>query len=261
MVTLLGAGALAVILYDAAHIALALARGRDVAAASEAYERAAPSQAPALLVAGDSTAVGTGAADPADSVAGRIARDLSPLHIDNLGRNGARLADVAAQLRRAPRRHYRVLLIQAGGNDILQFTGYARLREDIDRVLQLATARGDRVLLMATGDVGTAPAIPWPLSVLLSERARRVRDLLAHAAGEREAVHFVDLMQEGADSPFRREPARYYAEDGLHPSGEGYGLWYAQLRRSVSLAQWLAAGEPAPGPPAAASSTTYARQR
>ena len=39
---------------------------------------------------------------------------------------------------------------------------------------------------------------------------------------------------------FVREPRRYYCPDGLHPSGDGYALWFATLVAQVPVAQFLA---------------------
>jgi hypothetical protein len=37
-----------------------------------------------------------------------------------------------------------------------------------------------------------------------------------------------------------QEPHRYYCPDGLHPSGEGYALWFATLVAQVPLTRFLA---------------------
>jgi hypothetical protein len=36
-----------------------------------------------------------------------------------------------------------------------------------------------------------------------------------------------------------QEPHRYYCPDGLHPSGEGYALWFATLVAQVPLTRFL----------------------
>ena len=43
--------------------------------------------------------------------------------------------------------------------------------------------------------------------------------------------------------PFVKEPHRYYCPDGLHPSGEGYALWFATLVAQVPLARFLAGSD------------------
>ena len=93
-----------------------------------------------ILVVGDSTAVGTGADAPQDSLPGRIGQDHPRWHIDNLAANGARYADVAAQLEQAPA-GYDLVLVLAGGNDVIRLTALDTLRTQIDQVVALHSKR------------------------------------------------------------------------------------------------------------------------
>ena len=82
-------------------------------------------------------------------------------------------------------------------------------------------------------DIGTAPVWVWPLSALYSRRAEEVRRAWQVAMRERVHVHLVDLRLPRERDPFRIKPRRYYARDGIHPSAEGYALWFAQITRQV----------------------------
>ena len=53
-------------------------------------------------------------------------------------------------------------------------------------------------------------------------------------------IVFVDLIGSDHEAPFFQEPRRYYCPYGLHPSGEGYAIWFAALLAQVPLAQFLA---------------------
>jgi len=64
-------------------------RGRHIAAKSTPYEARRPGASKTLLIIGDSTGVGTGAARPQESIAGRIAEEFKDVNIINLSRNGA----------------------------------------------------------------------------------------------------------------------------------------------------------------------------
>ena len=69
-------------------------------------------------------------------------------------------------------------------------------------------------------------------------RLRRVTRELFDAAHARSA-HVVMMstgdVDPGADNPFRREPQKYYARDGLHPSAAGYGAWFDRLMANSSI--------------------------
>ena len=96
------------------------------------------------------------------------------------------------------------------------------------------------VVLMTSGNLGAAPFFPWPLNRLMTWRARRQRDLL-RALAVRHGVAYVDLWREVEDDPFRNDPARYYAADGLHLTGEGYAQWHGELVRQADLDRVLEA--------------------
>jgi lysophospholipase L1-like esterase len=248
----LGLIACAILVYDALIFGRAVLRSRAVSAEGVAFQQAPQRVSARLLVVGDSTGVGTGAETPAQSIAGRIGRDFPGALIENRTVNGALTAAIDRQIKNADRARYDAVLIQVGGNDALRFTSRGQLETAIRDAIREAGTRTARVALMSTGDLGDAPAIPWPLSHLFRARAAMVRDLFAQVAREL-GCNYVDLWQPaGAPNPFKREPDRYYARDGLHPSGHGYAAWYAILREQVPLHEWLDASghNAAPQPPA-----------
>jgi lysophospholipase L1-like esterase len=230
-----------VLVYDAVSLARALRLGSDLVQQSQAFAQAPQQPAARLLVLGDSTAVGTGAGRPVDSVAGRIGRAFPHLSIVNRGQDGAKTAAVIEQLEDASPRPLDAILIQVGGNDILWFTPLSRLRTQLQTLLRAAKARTDLVVMMSTGDVGRAPAFPWAIDWYYSWQTRRVRALIQTLVA-REAVEFVDLYDPRPGNPFYQDPGEYYARDGLHPSAAGYGLWYDRLMAVSSLRQVLSRG-------------------
>lgn len=246
----LGVIACAIVIYDVAVFGRAVLRSRTVSAEGVAFQQAPPRVSARLLIVGDSTAVGTGADKPSQSIAGRIGRDFPATAIENRAVNGALTTAVEKQIGGADQERYSAVLIQVGGNDALRFTSRRQLETAIRNAIREARSRSPRVALMSTGDLGDAPAIPWPLSHLFRARAAMVRDLFTQVAGEL-GCNYVDLwLPAGAPNPFQREPDRYYARDGLHPAGPGYATWYAALREQVPLQEWLDAATSFGPPPA-----------
>ncbi|MES2959664.1 MAG: GDSL-type esterase/lipase family protein [Pseudomonadota bacterium] len=189
-----------------------------------------------LLIVGDSTAVGTGAASAKTSLAGLLALRYPRLLIDNRARDGARFADVATQLAGAER--FDMVLVQAGGNDVIRLRGLEDLRADIDRVTALARQRADLVVLMPAGNVGNAPFFVAPVSWLMTWRSRELHSFVRDAAARHSAL-YVNLFRERADDPFVNRPG-LHARDGLHPSDSGYRLWFSELSIQADLARRLA---------------------
>ncbi|MCU0951019.1 MAG: GDSL-type esterase/lipase family protein [Burkholderiaceae bacterium] len=197
----------------------------------EAYEQLG-NRSEAVLVVGDSTARGAGADTPQQSLAGRIGAALPDARLINRGRDGACFADVIEQLRSAPALPYRFVLISAGANDVLQMTAPAQARRDAEQALALAQRLAEDVVLMTVPNVGHAPLLPWPFNRFYSQRARAVFERL-RGLGERPGVSLVRLFFDRSTDPFARDPARYLAADGLHPSSAGYALWFDALRRTA----------------------------
>lgn len=235
----LGGAALVALL---ALLALALLLGRTVWRIAQAAELARLSEplqhrpanaAVRLLIVGDSTAVGTGASAPEYSLAGLIAARFPRVWIHNRARDGATWADLPAQLAGDDR--FDLVLVQAGGNDVIRLRDLATVRDDVVRVTAMARRRAGTVVLMPAGNVGNAALLFPPLSWWMTQRARQLHAAVARAAGA-PGVHYVNLYARAADDPFVQR-AGLYARDGLHPSDAGYQVWFDELMAQTSLGQ------------------------
>jgi len=193
--------------------------------------------APRVLVVGDSTAAGTGAA-PSMSVAARLAQAFPDARVDNRGQDGAVLDDVRGQLESDEGPRPRLLLVMAGGNDIFRLSSVATIERELDRLLIAAVGRADHVVLLTPGNLATAPGLWWPFNHLLGWRSRSAHEAFERAARRHAVVH-VSMLREPAEDPFALDPARHYAGDGIHPSADGYAVWYETLRGRTPLSQWL----------------------
>ena len=187
-----------------------------------------------VLVVGDSTAVGTGASAPQTSLAGLIGHDHPRWRIDNLAANGARFADVVAQLHTADAGHDLVLIL-AGGNDVMRLTGEHALQADVEQAVALARRKGRQVVLMPAGNVGHAPFFSPPLTWWMGARSEQLHRIIGRVAARTGAV-YVSLLRPRDDDPFVQRAAELNAADGLHPSDAGYQVWYATLRQQGGLA-------------------------
>jgi lysophospholipase L1-like esterase len=225
-------------------LAWRIAQSAQLARYSTAFQQAPSNPAVRMLIVGDSTAVGTGASAPARSLAGLLAQGHPRLLIDNRARDGATLADVPAQIDSAGR--YDLALVQAGGNDVIRLRDLDAVRRDLERVIALARAHADRVLIMPAGNVGNASMLFPPLSWWMTVRSRALHRHVREVAAQSGAV-YVDLFEEREDDPFVQRPG-LYAVDGLHPSDAGYALWLQQLRRQTAVERLLAPAGQTSGP-------------
>jgi lysophospholipase L1-like esterase len=192
-----------------------------------------------LLVVGDSTAVGIGAASPAETLVGHLVARFPETQVENHARVGARAADVTGQFDRAEATRYDAVLIAVGGNDILRGTPLPAFRASLDEVLARACALSEVVILVNCPNIGSAPLFPWPLSAILSRRSLRYRATCETVCAGH-PVDFVNFTYEPKLDPFRRARSVYFASDGLHPTGAAYALCFERLTSATRLLRALA---------------------
>lgn len=222
MITWLIVGvALAYIGYESVRV-ISLARaGREMAARAVAYQRDDPALSRTMLVLGDSTAVGVGAA-PRESVPARLA-NLIGASVENHAKSGAHTRVLKEQLAQAKRGGYDLILIQAGANDVIFFGTPAEAERELELVLAGARKLSNRVVLLTSGKIGDAPIFPWVFRGYLNVRTADLRERFMRLAEQYGAV-YVDIY--ARSNPFGTDPKRYYAPDFLHLSGEGYAFWF-----------------------------------
>jgi lysophospholipase L1-like esterase len=216
------------------HVRLA----RQLYTDSMRFEANPPRSAARVLMVGDSTALGTGASSPQASIAGLIAQHHPDVKIVNRARNGARLAEITEQLQQGDGSWYDVILILGGGNDVIRMTGANAIRAAIHRALHLARQQANTVIFMPAGNVGNAPFFPAPFSWLMTHRSRLLHGIARSAARVSGAIYVNGFKEKHCD-PFVKESHRLNAKDGLHPSDDGYQLWFEALQQQGGLSQLL----------------------
>ncbi len=199
---------------------------------SAPYQKIVSGATTRVLFVGDSTGVGVGATRGEDSLAGRLSQDHPDWSIENVSVSGRKTAELIPVLEVLVTHQYDQIIIQIGGNDITYFSDQDTLAGDIATVLQEAKRVSPQVILLTSGNVGNAPILPRPLAFLWHRRTLQVRDIFMKASEER-GVTYVDLYRDKKSDPFFLEPYRYHASDLFHPSSEGYGLWYEELKKAL----------------------------
>ena len=215
---------------------------RRIVAKTQAAQQTPPTCRRVIVVAGDSTAFGVGAL-PAETTAGRIAAAFPHARVINVARSGANVGRVVQQLESLDIQHADMVLIHAGANDVLEFRNPAKVEADLRAVLTKAKALSNNVVIMPGHDFSVAPFFLRPISKAINWQAQKVHAIVKRVTEEL-GVMFVDLYRDPTTEPFVKEPRRYYCPDGLHPSGEGYAIWFSALIASVPLARFLAEQTP-----------------
>lgn len=180
-----------------------------------------------LVLLGDSSALGVGVAQVADTVGGRLAEllvaDGYRVELSSVAVVGSRSADLATQVARAmlgPTPDVAVVLV--GANDA---TGLRRPAESA-AALGAAVARlraADVPVIVGTcPDLGAARAFASPLRQIVAALGRRTSRAQAVAVRAAGGVP-VDLATL-TGAVFRADPGTL-SPDGYHPSADGYRVW------------------------------------
>ncbi len=193
------------------------------------YEQIVPN-APVILVLGDSTGYGTGAKDNTKSIAGRMGSDFPTYTIVNRSVNGRTIKDALLEIRTFPdEKKYHLILLQLGGNDILQKRPVSVVKSELEILREEALKRATTVVLMTSGNVGGAPAFKGKEARDYEARTRELRAIAESIFATPEA-RYVDLFLEPEQDIIAQSPKVYLAFDGLHPNEVGYGVWYESLK-------------------------------
>lgn len=229
-------------------LAVAAEQVRRVAAARRlgarapaAYGRAVAAPSCRVLLVGDSTGAGVGCEHPGESIAARLARDVPGAEVRNLCASGATVAQVLAVVQALPHdARWDLVLVFAGGNDVLRHTAAPALDRDARALLRALRPRAAQVLWAGMANVGLAPLFLPPFSWWMSARTRRVNRLLRQVA-RAEGAQYAEFYAERDRCPFSADPDRYFARDGVHPSAQAYARCYAVLRPAIARALALPA--------------------
>ncbi len=181
-----------------------------------------------ILVVGDSLAVGVGAYG-IQTLAERIAFMLDA-SVENRAQSGARMRDIEAQIVQSAAPRYDYVFIVGGANDIMRLTADGDLKDAIRAAYGAARLKSEKVVALTAGDIGKAPFFVFPLNMYFSKRTKETRPFFVDIAQEL-GVEYVNLLE--YPLVFETDAPRYYAEDLLHLSADGYGVWYKYIKERL----------------------------
>ena len=217
--------------------AIRLAKTIWLIAEVKPYEQTGVGENPqSILVLGDSTGYGTGAGAGKYSIAGLIGADYPGYSVTNNSKNGRTIGEALTEIKTLPTEPKQtLLLLQIGGNDILQKKELDVVRSELKELYSEAKLRATNVVMLSSGNVGTAARFVGTSREGEYDRlSRQFRDMFISVANEA-GVTYVDLFEERENDVFLREPKKYFAIDGLHPSAAGYMYWYLKLGPVVQV--------------------------
>lgn len=178
-----------------------------------------------LVVIGESTVAGVGAATHEEALAGQVAAALAAklgraVQWRAAGESGATASAVRRRVVPAlSAEPADLVLIALGVNDTLRMRSPARYAADLSALVDALRERLGPALVFfaAAPPMGRFPALPQPLRAVLGLRARLLDTTAAGLASRLDAVTHLPTT-------LPVTPAMFCA-DGFHPGPEGYRLW------------------------------------
>jgi lysophospholipase L1-like esterase len=186
-----------------------------------------------ILILGDSTAVGTGAASVNDSIAGRLAHDFPKAQIVNRAVNGACIRDLPKQILGMEHTTFMMIIVSVGGNDVWHLSRTKTIEETLLTIFpKLQAMSPKRVFFLTYNNISRGPLFPSWISWFLSMHAARIEKSITQCA-QQYRVPVICLFEDTVDNPFLRIPEKLFAADGIHPNSDGYRLWYNHMWRRL----------------------------
>lgn len=175
-----------------------------------------------LLILGDSSGAGVGAATQDLALSGQLRDELAPtftLSCKVVATTGWTTADAAEALVALEMESFDVAVLALGVNDVTTENGLDPWLAIYQRIVQRLRSRHGVKLALATGlpPIHRFPALPQPLRWYLGQQGKRLDKALALWAQSAEGIVHrpVDYEMTEAD----------IAEDGFHPGPAIYRAW------------------------------------
>ena len=190
-----------------------------------------------LLILGDSSAAGVGAATQDEALAGHLVRELArhagrPVAWQLVARTGLTTHGALTWVQAEPPRPCDVVLVVLGVNDVLAQVPPARAVSERETLWSLLRDRCAPQLFVwaAAPPLEHFPLLPWPLRSVLGNDARQINRAQSHWASERGIVH-LELPDQLADGQLA---VSEMAEDGFHPTPALYARWGARVAQIIA---------------------------
>ncbi|MBT8135685.1 MAG: SGNH/GDSL hydrolase family protein [Gammaproteobacteria bacterium] len=184
-----------------------------------------------LLLLGESTVAGVGAASHDEGLAGQAAGAVSAMTGSTVdwrvhAANGVTAAGLRASLNELPPdTRADLIVVGLGANDVFRLQGPVGWERDLQALIDDVRERCGfaPVILCAMPPIGHFPGLPQPLRSVLGLRAKLLDHATEKLAGRKTSVHYLPFELE-------MDPALFSA-DGIHPSTQCYALWGDAIAR------------------------------
>lgn len=170
-----------------------------------------------ILVMGDSSMYGAGVTDPKHTVGGLLGVKYPQASIETIALNGARVRNLKHQFKQAAHRHYNLIVIGVGGNDIVRFSNYLKLQRELTTFLKQVSQISDQIILCHSGNIGNIGFFLFPFNYLFSYRSGKFSQLFSEISAQfsnvTDVIFYRPLHKDHYNKYTRKQ---FIARDGYH---------------------------------------------
>lgn len=199
-----------------------------------------------ILVIGESTAAGVGASHTDYSLGANLFNSFNQeFTLMNLGKNGLKAEKLKSLLQHGldnKTRKFDIMVIMIGANDCFKFTPPHKFLKQLEDFIELGQSQLGTVhfVIPSIPPVHQFPAIPGLLRFFLGWHRKLLAGIASAISSKSSTVSFLEL--EHSFDPM------FYAEDGIHPSDQGYQeiakLISEEIRKSLQKQSGPVSGPP-----------------
>ena len=182
-----------------------------------------------LLILGDSSAAGVGAASQDEALSGQLVTRLSErfeVHWRLVAWTGAKARDLVEKLHEIDP-HVDLVVLAVGVNDVTGRTPISQWLAEHDQLLDYFRVHDScQILVSALPPMGLFPALPKLLRSYMGKQAQLFDEARSQWAENQECATIIPMVFEGAVEDV-------VATDGFHPGPRAYGFWADYLVETI----------------------------
>ena len=141
------------------------------------------------------------------------------------------MADMPAQLKKIEGKEYDYILLQIGGNDMVQLHTVKTVTAEFKKVLESLPKR-KKLIVTSCGNLGGARIFPRLIGMYYEKVSRNYHSRFRTLVQKYNGI-YIDLFEKHSVDPFVIEPDKYLAKDYFHPSSVGYAYWFKKVVESM----------------------------
>jgi lysophospholipase L1-like esterase len=213
-----------------------IAQGKRKAIPSKPYFRVVKDTDQHILILGDSTMYGAGIKDPNNAMGALLGAKYPAAGVETHAANGEKIKDLHNQLKKAHYKHYDIIVIGIGGNDIIRFSRYTTIQRELTAFLEEASQIAKQIILCHCVNVGNIGFFRFPLNYIYDYRTRKLSHLYTKIVTQFPKTHYVNFYRPKHNDHYTKTTRKkFIADDSFHPSDYSNQYFFDLIWKEIQI--------------------------